>query len=319
MASPAVFNNPAGYQGDSNGLKLGHDSGTHVLKNLLVWGNIVNGIDINGNATQLEGSSDPEVIPHGVQILNVTAVGNGSRNFNFDENPSTASPATTHVLKNNISFNGSNRIDPGNTASNNSFAGPNGSPAGLGATAADFVSTTDPVATPGNYHPAGTGGDRSGVTTPVFPTGLALAPRLPDGSLPTLDFMRLVAGSHLINAGVDVGLPFIGSAPDLGAFEYAPPVVIGPADFNSDTKVDDLDLGIWSTNFGLAVGATRAGRRGRGRRRRYGGLPRLADGFERRRERGQRRRAGAGLGGTGDVGAGAIGAAVRRSRAAARR
>ena len=29
MAS--VFNNPSGFQGDGNGIKLGHDSGTHVL------------------------------------------------------------------------------------------------------------------------------------------------------------------------------------------------------------------------------------------------------------------------------------------------
>ena len=32
--------------------------------------------------------------------------------------------------------------------------------------------------------------------------------------------MKLVAGSDLIDKGIDVGLPFNGSAPDLGAFEY---------------------------------------------------------------------------------------------------
>ena len=52
-AKAAVFNNPAGYLGDGNGIKLGHDSGTHVLENMLVFGNAVNGVDINGNATQL--------------------------------------------------------------------------------------------------------------------------------------------------------------------------------------------------------------------------------------------------------------------------
>jgi pectate disaccharide-lyase len=49
----------------------------------------------------------------------------------------------------------------------------------------------------------------------------AKAPRNPDGSLPT-GFARLVAGSDLIDKGVDVGLPFNGIAPDLGAFEYSP-------------------------------------------------------------------------------------------------
>src|SRR4029077_20715569 len=96
-----------------------------------------------------------------------------------------------------------------------------GSPVGLGATAADFVSTSDPVTTESSFHPADMTGDRNGVTMPVYATGPAVAPRKADGSLPDIDFMRLVAGSHLIDAGVDVGLPFNGSAPDLGYFETA--------------------------------------------------------------------------------------------------
>src|SRR5690606_18638554 len=44
-------------------------------------------------------------------------------------------------------------------------------------------------------------------------------PRKPDGSLPVLDFMRLSQGSPMVDAGIDVGLPFVGSAPDLGAYE----------------------------------------------------------------------------------------------------
>ena len=49
---------------------------------------------------------------------------------------------------------------------------------------------------------------------------LALAPRNADGSMPNNAFMRLVAGSDLIDKGTDVGLPFVGTAPDLGAFEF---------------------------------------------------------------------------------------------------
>ncbi len=48
---------------------------------------------------------------------------------------------------------------------------------------------------------------------------LLTAPRQPDGSLPVIDFMRLAPGSGAIDAGVDVGFPFAGGAPDLGAFE----------------------------------------------------------------------------------------------------
>lgn len=53
----------------------------------------------------------------------------------------------------------------------------------------------------------------------VDSAGMAGA-RQSDGSLPDLDFMKLVEGSDLIDAGTDVGLSFSGSAPDLGAFEY---------------------------------------------------------------------------------------------------
>jgi hypothetical protein len=49
----------------------------------------------------------------------------------------------------------------------------------------------------------------------------AAAPRQPDGSLPA-GFARLVGGSDLIEKGADIGLPFNGSAPDPGAYEYGP-------------------------------------------------------------------------------------------------
>ncbi|MEV6845670.1 right-handed parallel beta-helix repeat-containing protein [Actinoplanes sp. NPDC051411] len=45
------------------------------------------------------------------------------------------------------------------------------------------------------------------------------APRQSDGSLPVLPYLRLAATSTLIDKGVNVGLPYSGSAPDLGAFE----------------------------------------------------------------------------------------------------
>ena len=51
-------------------------------------------------------------------------------------------------------------------------------------------------------------------------TGVTKA-RQSDGSLPSLQFLHLSAGSNLINAGVSItNLSFSGSAPDLGAFEY---------------------------------------------------------------------------------------------------
>ncbi|HLP86829.1 MAG TPA: peptidoglycan-binding protein [Candidatus Paceibacterota bacterium] len=44
-------------------------------------------------------------------------------------------------------------------------------------------------------------------------------PRKADGSLPDITFGHLASGSDLINTGINVGLLYNGSAPDLGAFE----------------------------------------------------------------------------------------------------
>ena len=47
-------------------------------------------------------------------------------------------------------------------------------------------------------------------------------PRQPDGELPRITLLQLRPGSKLVDRGVDVGLPFAGDAPDLGAFEVQP-------------------------------------------------------------------------------------------------
>jgi hypothetical protein len=53
----------------------------------------------------------------------------------------------------------------------------------------------------------------------------AAGPRNADGSLPTINFLRLVAGSDLIDKATNVGIAYTGSAPDLGAYEYVNPAV----------------------------------------------------------------------------------------------
>jgi hypothetical protein len=50
-------------------------------------------------------------------------------------------------------------------------------------------------------------------------TNQLYAPRKADGSLPDITFGHLVVGSDLIDKGVNVGLLYSGSAPDIGAFE----------------------------------------------------------------------------------------------------
>ena len=44
----------------------------------------------------------------------------------------------------------------------------------------------------------------------------------PDATLPDTGLFRRAPGSALIDAGTDAGLPYSGSAPDLGAFEATP-------------------------------------------------------------------------------------------------
>jgi hypothetical protein len=45
-------------------------------------------------------------------------------------------------------------------------------------------------------------------------------PRQANGDLPDVGFLHLVPGSAAIDRGTDVGRPFRGRAPDLGAFEW---------------------------------------------------------------------------------------------------
>jgi hypothetical protein len=54
-------------------------------------------------------------------------------------------------------------------------------------------------------------------------TGMS-GPRQPDGNLPKLDFLKLAPSSNLIDAGVDVGMVYYGTAPDIGAFETGGPL-----------------------------------------------------------------------------------------------
>jgi hypothetical protein len=55
----------------------------------------------------------------------------------------------------------------------------------------------------------------------------AYGARNKDGSLPGISYLQLAEGSDLINAGVGLGLPFYGPAPDLGCFESTYDINIG--------------------------------------------------------------------------------------------
>ncbi len=162
----------------------------------------------NGNGFKLGGSDVPAAhrLVRGVSFNNVGNGGNGidqnnntagltvdqnvswaNRNKNF--NLAHGANTTPHVVRNNISFAGgsSDSFTTGTLSTNNTWDV--GSPA---ASTNDFLSVD---------------------------TSFAVAPRRDDGSLPETPFFRPVPGGRLVDKGVNIGMPFYGSAPDLGAFE----------------------------------------------------------------------------------------------------
>ena len=46
--------------------------------------------------------------------------------------------------------------------------------------------------------------------------------RNPDGSIPQNEYLRLAPRSAAMDKGIDADMPYIGKAPDIGAFEYDP-------------------------------------------------------------------------------------------------
>jgi hypothetical protein len=117
----------------------------------------------------------------GLTLYNCTGFKNGT-NFGLG---GALNAGQMHDLKNNVSFGATDTIS--NAQQNNNTWN-----LGITASEADFRSVD---MTQGS------------------------APRAADGSLPNVDFLRLADESKLIDKGVDVGLAFHGTAPDLGAFE----------------------------------------------------------------------------------------------------
>ncbi len=71
-------------------------------------------------------------------------------------------------------------------------------------------------------------------------------PRNADGTLPHINFLHLASTSNMIDGGVNVGLPFNGTAPDLGAFETAPPLPVQLLSFTGQVQQKNVLLQ-WKT------------------------------------------------------------------------
>ncbi len=171
--------------GNGNGFKAGSSKTgiRHVVKNCVAWGNRASGFYANHSS----GGND---------WFNNTSYDNGTQ-YNMLASTWDAAGNRTdgvvltgdkvHRMRNNIGFPNDNTNMQGVDSQFNSWD------LGLTPSSGDFVSVED----------AG-----------------AMGPRNPDGSLPTLEFMRLRDGSQMIDQGTDVGTAFNGSAPDLGAYEH---------------------------------------------------------------------------------------------------
>jgi hypothetical protein len=138
-------------------------------------------------------------------LYNCTAFSNVGKNYSILE---YVADGKTITVTNCVNFTGTVSLAAFAVQTTNSWMSP------FVVTSADFVST-DPAA--------------------------AYGPRNANGNLPDITFMHLAAGSDLINGGTDVGLPYHGSAPDLGYFEYGGCTTPVASDLNGDCQVDLFD------------------------------------------------------------------------------
>ncbi|NQU85892.1 MAG: right-handed parallel beta-helix repeat-containing protein [Mariniphaga sp.] len=199
-----------------DGYMRGASNVTTILENCWTWGNgyLKDGTDpgakANGNGFKMGGgdNSNNLNLTHHFYLTNCIAFNNKAKGFDQNNNVGTMSlinctgynnitsnfrikkvlaAGETLAVKNSVSYNG--RVELGGFAiqETNSWIVP------FIVNEEDFVSL-----------------DASTASTP----------READGSLPDIEFLHLASGSDLIDAGVDVGLPFQGTAPDLGAFEF---------------------------------------------------------------------------------------------------
>jgi len=164
------------------------------------------GASANGNGFKM-GGSDDKTLAHNFTLINCLAFGNKAKGFDQNSNRGSMTlynctghgnlvanyrikteldAGKTLILRNCAELGGTVELAAFAVQEKNSWLPP------FATTAADFRSTD----------PAG-----------------ATGPRKSDGSLPHIEYMHLAAGSDLIDAGVDTGLPFAGTAPDLGCFE----------------------------------------------------------------------------------------------------
>ncbi len=240
-----MTSNGAGQSADGFGCHISAGGTGNVFRGCRAWMNSDDGYDlINAfEAVVIENSWSWQ---HGYLPGTTTAVaagnGNGFKAGGYGDDPSTfPANAPKHTVRNCVAFANkaagfyANHHPVSGFFYNNTSYGnhPDFNMLGMNPSGADITVGVyrNNLAYTGTLLSNSTGADASNdswdssVTvsdadfTGVSSVGMD-GPRQADGSLPVLPFMHLAAGSDLIDKGKDVGLPFVGTAPDLGAFEY---------------------------------------------------------------------------------------------------
>jgi hypothetical protein len=206
------LNTDDGYDGYLRGV----DNISTVYVNCWAWlnGYLKDGTDpgpqANGNGFKTGGSDEPRKLMHNAVLKNCVAFDNKARGFDQNSNDGTmilynctgfrnkaanfgfsqsVGSGKIIEIKNCLSFDGKVSIADFAKQETNSWMSP------FLVKPDDFLSL-----------------DTTGITSP----------RKVDGSLPDIKFVHLKGGSGLIDAGTKVGIPYYGTKPDLGAFEYKP-------------------------------------------------------------------------------------------------
>lgn len=186
--------------GNGNGFKAGSSKTgvRHTIRNCVAWKNKAAGFYANHSSGGNDWINNTAYMNgNGFNMWASTWDANGNRTDGVVLKGSKA-----HVMKNNIAFPNKTSYIGGNYAAGEY----NTWNLNITPKESDFLSVSDPSMTV-------TGRE-------LGPLGGALGPRKADGSLPDVDFLKLAPKSQMIDKGVKAGLPYVGKAPDLGAYEY---------------------------------------------------------------------------------------------------
>lgn len=179
----------------------------------------------NGNGFKMGGgdNSNADSLRHNMTLINCIAFDNKVKGFDQNNNRGSMTLINCTGFRNGTNYQISSRLKTGSvlTVKNSISVFGNGTAGNASLLAASIQATN-------SWNPPFTFSSSDFLSLDT--TGVR-GPRKPDGSLPDLNFLRPSQGSKFIDAGTDVGLPFKGNAPDLGAFE---------SDFPASVKIVDV-------------------------------------------------------------------------------